>query len=113
MKLQYHKNLTQERWNKFSLAQQLANVGADVGRAIKWRDKDDRNFKLAFERALELLDLTRADKKNHSVGKLKELCYLRGFLVDWYFDNEFNTPASFFENYFYQFNYLANNPKSD
>jgi len=30
-----HKGPTTEKWFKLSLAEQLANVGADLGRAIK------------------------------------------------------------------------------
>ncbi len=60
----HHKGLSLERWFKFSLMEQLANVGTDVARALAWRKKNDlENSRLAFERSLELLDLTIEDKK--------------------------------------------------
>ena len=34
-----HKELAEGRWNNFILAQQMANIGAEVGRAINWRRK--------------------------------------------------------------------------
>ena len=34
-----HKELAEGRWNNFTLAQQMANIGAEVGRAINWRKK--------------------------------------------------------------------------
>ena len=105
MKLTHHKDLTVSKWSQFSLAEQLANVGAEVGRVIKWRGKDKKNTRLAFERALELVDLTIADPENK--GRLKEICRMREMLVDWYLDNEYNTPDKFWQEYFYQFNYLA------
>lgn len=35
-----HKGLTIERWSQFSLAEQLANVGTDVERAIRWKERE-------------------------------------------------------------------------
>lgn len=34
-----HKELAQERWFELSLIEQLANVGADVDRTIRWKKK--------------------------------------------------------------------------
>jgi hypothetical protein len=69
----YHKDLTPERWFRLSLAEQLANVGADVDRASRWKKRGDlKDSKAAFARALELLDLTIADPKNKKV-LLKDL----------------------------------------
>ncbi len=48
-------------------AEQLANVGCDIERTIRWRNKGNTEFsKKAFERALELLDFTKQDPKNKS-----------------------------------------------
>lgn len=47
-----------------SIAEQLGNAGADVGRAIRARAAGDSDrFGPALERALELLDLTLADDR--------------------------------------------------
>ena len=83
-----YKSLAQGRWKSFSLVEQLANVGSEVERAIAWRDKNREYSKKAFERALELLDLTIADPKNKN--GLKEIIRLREFLVDYFvFDNQY------------------------
>ncbi len=58
-----HKNAADGRWFQFSIFEQMANIGADVGRTIQWRSKDKEISNKAFERALELLDLTIEDKK--------------------------------------------------
>ena len=56
----HHKNLAPERWYKFNLVEQLANVGSDVIRAINWKNKGDiENSRLALERALELTSKSR------------------------------------------------------
>ena len=51
-----HKELAAGRWSTFSLVEQMANVGSDVGRAINWKAKGNLPYsQKAFERALELL----------------------------------------------------------
>ena len=32
----YHKDLSDDRWLEFSFAEQMANVGSEVERAINW-----------------------------------------------------------------------------
>lgn len=59
-----HRDLAAGRWLSLSLAEQLGNAGSDVGRAIRARATGDTaRFVSAFERALELLDLTLEDER--------------------------------------------------
>ena len=58
-----HRELAAGRWGRLSLAEQLANVGSEVGRLRRWRGRDERLATGAFERSLELLDLTLADAR--------------------------------------------------
>jgi len=55
--IRHHRELAAGQWSKLSLAEQLVNVGSEVGRMIRWRNRDSRLMNRAFERALELLDL--------------------------------------------------------
>ncbi|MFA5158614.1 MAG: hypothetical protein WC451_05530 [Patescibacteria group bacterium] len=106
MNLIYHKTLTEKKWFLLSFAEQMANIGSEVERTIIWRKKDDQEYsRISFERALELIDLTRLDPKNHHC--LKELCRTREMLVDWFFDNQYNSNDSIWQKYFLAFNYLA------
>lgn len=101
-----HKNSAGGRWFKFSIFEQMANTGAEIGRAIDWENKDKKMSDAAFERGLELLDLTIEDKKN--IKHLKELCRLREVLADYfYFDNIYGSSGEKWQNYFYAFNYAA------
>jgi len=85
----------------------MANVGSEVLRAINWRQKNPEYSRMAFERALELLDLTIEDKKNHSSGRLKELLRTRELLADYFcFDNVYKTNDKIWQNYFLAFNRL-------
>lgn len=104
-----HKNLASGRWGKLSFFQQMANIGSEVIRAINWQKKNKEYSQMAIDRALELLDLTIADKKNHQRGRLKELLRLREFLVDYfYFDNIYQSTSIDWEKYFLSFNYAVN-----
>jgi len=102
-----HKDLLGDPWNRLSIAEQMANVGCDVERAIRWRNKGNlEHSRNAFERALELLMFTIADSKNKK--RLKELCRLKEVLVDYFFgDNEYSFTDEFFQKYFLNFNYMA------
>ena len=102
-----HKDLASGRWFTFSLMEQLANVGTDVERAIKWREKGNfLDSEQAVERALELLDLTIVDPKNRE--RLKEIVRVRGMLADYFIgDNEYSFTAEYWQQYFFDFNYAA------
>ena len=62
------------------LVEQLANVGSEVGRICRWKEKDPQACESAFNRALELLDLTIQDPRWK--GRRKELTRVREFLCD-------------------------------
>ena len=71
----HHRELAAGRWERLSLAEQLANVGAEVGRMRRPRGATG-----ALERALELLDLTLADARWQ--GRRKEIARARELLCD-------------------------------
>ena len=102
-----HKTLLPDRWFEFSLVEQLANVGCDIERIIQWRKKGNLEYsQQAFERALELIDLTVADPKNRK--RLKEVLRVREALVDFFvYDNEYNSTSESWQKYFFAFNYAA------
>jgi hypothetical protein len=75
-----HRDLAAGRWGEFSLVEQLANVGSEVGRMLRWRGRDERLMAGAFERALELLDLTLADPRWRD--RLGEIARARELLCD-------------------------------
>lgn len=102
----FHKDLTKEKWLRLDFFSQMANVGAEIGRAINWSKKDKNLSQSALYRGLELLDLTIEDRKNR--GKLKELCRLREIIADYFcFDNIYQSKDTELNNYFYVFNYAA------
>jgi len=101
-----HPGLAAGKWKTFSFLDQMGNVGSEISRAIHWRRNDQLRSNEAFERSLELLDMTIEDSKNKS--KLKELCLLREMLADhFYFDNEYASSDQGWDDYFYNFAYAS------
>lgn len=102
-----HRGLAEGRWRELSLAEQLSNVGAEVGRALRWREKGNpETSRRAFDRALELIDLTIADDR-HRV-RLKEIVRLREAVADFFIgDNSFRQTPESLNRYFHPFNVLA------
>jgi len=97
------------RWCTLSLAEQLGNIGSEVGRAIMRQQEGDRErFQSAFDRALELLDFTCADPRWLHLPRLQELLRTREVLCDYFYgDNQhISTPESL-EKYFYHFAFAA------
>lgn len=95
-----HKNLAAGRWNELTLVEQLAHVGSEISRALNWQEKNNpERARHAFERALELFDLTIDCPNNR--GRLKEVCRVRELLVDYFHGpNEWNTTAEWLRKYF-------------
>ncbi|NCN25153.1 hypothetical protein COT94_00400 [Candidatus Falkowbacteria bacterium CG10_big_fil_rev_8_21_14_0_10_37_14] len=105
-----HKTLAAGAWFKLSLMEQLANIGSEVIRALNWRVKNNQEYsQMAFERVLELFDLTMADKKNNQ--RLKEIARTREVLVDSFGDNIYQSSDHQWRKYFLEFNYAAQNAK--
>jgi len=104
-----HKNLASGRWHELTFFEQMANIGSEVERTISWKKKNNSEYsKMAFERALELLDLTLRDPKNKTSSRLKELTRLYETLVDYFmYDNQYGSSDKLWHNYFYAFNYAA------
>ena len=98
-----HKELAAGRWNLLSFAEQMANVGSEIERTISWKRKRRSEISgRAFERALELMDLTIADPKNRT--RLKELLRVREAVADhFFFDNSYRSTPESWQRYFGSF----------
>jgi hypothetical protein len=102
-----HKELASGKWFTLSLVEQLANIGSDVERTIRWRKKGNKEYSnQAFDRALELLYLTISDPKNQK--RLKEILRIKECLIDHYcFNNEYGNNDETWQKYFNDFTYAA------
>ena len=109
MKPLIHTGLSEDRWFSFSVYEQLGNVGSEFERAAAaFQQKDEARFEKAFERMLELLDLTIADPKSRTPCRLRELLRLREEVCDVFHGNEvFGTPIDVLRKYFLYFGIAA------
>jgi hypothetical protein len=100
-----HKTLASGRWEMLTLAEQMGNIGSEVSRASYFKNKNDETkTRAAFERGLELTDLTVRHLQKLKSPTLKELCRLREVLCDYFAgDNEYNTDIKELQAYFDQF----------
>lgn len=98
-----HQHLVAGRWMRFTLAEQLANIGSEVSRILHWRESGDRTAsEHALQRALELLDLTLANSR--PAARLRELARLRDVLCAVFLSSdEYDIPSDALENYFLPF----------
>lgn len=96
-------NLTNNKWLEMTLAEQLGNIGSEVGRALNWQKKGQTELKQkATDRALELLDKTIADQRWKK--RLKEIIRSREGVADYFYgQNEFKSTPEQLEKYFYWF----------
>ena len=76
-----HASLASGRWQELTLAEQLGNIGSEVGRAFSWRARNVERYEGALARGLELFDLTLADPR-WSGARRKEIARAREVFMD-------------------------------
>ena len=106
MKIIFHKKLASGKWFKFSLAEQLANIGSEASRASRWQGRDEKLFQGAGYRSLELFDLTLSDSRWR--GRRWEIARVREIFCDAVFGGkEYKSSFKDLVRYFDQFTYVA------
>lgn len=98
-----HADLAAGRWQSLTLADQLANIGSEVGRAARARAQgNEARLWPAVERALELFDLTLTDDRWRH--RLKEIARSREVVCDFLVgDNAYGSTVESLEAYFLPF----------
>lgn len=116
----------QETWKNLSFPEQMANIGSEVERAMKWKEKNNQKFsQKAFFRALELFNLTLKNiatpttQLNHpnttknkiptnNLSRITEIARSKELFADYFIgENQYNSTKESWQKYFKQFNYLA------
>ena len=100
MRKRQHADLAGGRWARMDIIEQMANVGSEVERALNWRERGNAEYsRMAFKRALELLDLTLECTRGYP--RLKEVARAREALVDFFHgDNEYRSTPESWRSYF-------------
>lgn len=104
-----HRNLANGKWQELTVIEQLANVGAEISRALSWQTKGDtQKSQNALERGLELLDLTINDLRWRH--RLKEITRIREVICDYFYsDNVYKSTKESLDKYFLQYAIAARN----
>ena len=97
--------IDREKWARLSLAEQMGNIGSEVGRAIKSRDNPERRDG-AIERALDLFSATA---ECYSGLRLREILRARDEFLRLFFDDSADYDGV--ERYFYHFALAARRGK--
>lgn len=102
-----HPGLTHDRWERMSLADQLANIGTEVARAARAKCRNDEvRLQKHLDLALELFEFTLDDERWRAqrveIGRAREI--VCDFLAG---ENEYESSAESLDAYFLPFTYLS------
>ncbi len=101
-----HKILADGKWFELSLFSQMGNIGSEISRAKKWKEKDFKIYESAVFRAIELIDLTLSDPRWKM--RCKEIARAKEVVCDAYYGGkEYGSTFESLEKYFNQFAYAA------
>jgi hypothetical protein len=94
-----------ERWSRMTFSEQMLNIGSEVSRALKWKDKKEKRSELAFYRALELFHFTVRSLYSTGYGhRIKELGRAKEVLYDYlYGDNVYKSTEKSLLKYYNDF----------
>jgi hypothetical protein len=99
-------------WERFSLVEQLANVGSEVERSIRAREMgNESRFGSALGRALALFDLTAADDRWRGPRRREVLRAREEFVRLFYDPNVPHGSAAGLRRYFLAFAVAARNTR--
>ncbi|MBM3286338.1 MAG: hypothetical protein FJY88_03150 [Candidatus Eisenbacteria bacterium] len=109
-----HESLARGRWFTFTLCEQMGHVGSEVGRALRWRERNRKISSDAVERAIELIDLTLDDPRHRrSAARLREIARAREVLLDFFVgENAYRSDGSSLQRYFDAFAVAAARERS-
>lgn len=103
-----HSSMAAGKWFEYTLCQQMGNIGSEVGRANRWKEKDRKLFESAVFRAIELINLTLSDTRWKN--RFREIARAKETLCDAFTGGkEYNSSFAGLEKYFYHFAYAARN----
>lgn len=103
-----HSSMASGKWFQYTLCQQMGNIGSEVGRAARWKEKDTKLFEGAVFRAIELIDLMLTDMRWKN--RFREIARAKECIGDAFTGGKaYNSSFAELEKYFYHFAYAARN----
>lgn len=91
------------KWFCMSVGEQISNIGSEVERAIKYKNKGESNKSLAFvNKALELIERSQMDPKNKN--RIQEFGFCKEELIDYFIgENIYETTDAALRKYYNAF----------
>lgn len=86
-------------WYRMSVGEQISNIGSEVERALRFREKNPARCLESVNKAVELIERTQMDPKNRH--RIRELGYCKEELLDYFIgDNIYGTTDSQLRKYY-------------
>lgn len=90
-----------EAWAKYSIFEQMGNIGSEVGRSIKWhRANNAKREQSAIDRALDLFDATIECLLPENPARAREVLIAREEYTKLFWADTFEEDADNIERYF-------------
>lgn len=104
--------MNRQRWAMLSLSEQLGNIGSELSRLRHWEATHAQQHRMrAAQRALELIDLTRASS-GHTTERQRELARFSEVVRDWVAGgHQYHVPPQAIQEYCLRFGVLARRTK--
>lgn len=104
--IQHHDLAATGRWASMPFVKQMANIGSEVSRVLRWKGKGKADrMEAALDRCLELSDLT-IDLQHGA--RRRELLRAREILCDFCLgDNEYSSTSEQIQRYYDVFAYVV------
>lgn len=105
--------IDRERWSQLGFCEQMANIGAEVGRSIQAQRKgNEKRRNMALMRAYDLFDATQAQLAFERSPRLFEVQIAQSEFRKLFDGDIFDENASSLERYFNQFAVAASNVRN-
>ena len=93
---------TDVKWFEMPLAVQMSNIGSEVHRAVRWKNKNDDDKATSFcKKAIEFLNIIKRDPKNKY--RINEFDEAINELKDYFFSSDCSTDETTLINYYDDF----------
>lgn len=90
------------RWFQMSVGEQISNIGSEVERALRFRNKEPQKSLEFVNKAIELIERSQMDPKNQT--RIRELGNCKEELIDFFIgDNIYSTTEEQLRRYYNAF----------
>ena len=90
------------KWFTMPVGEQISNIGSEVERALRYKDKDERKMLNFLNKAIELIERSQIDPKN--IHRIRELGFCKEELIDYFIgENIYGTTEDMLRRFYDSF----------